>query len=70
MIKVAILLMLDMRLATKTHPKAEPVMVAGARRSSPAPPALCMHHPNNPKPARGATIALRVKKWRIEWRGK
>jgi len=67
--RVAILLMQDMRLETIAQPSSLPCTVAGWRMIGPTPFALMMHQMKNVIPAVGATMALRVKRWRILWIG-
>ena len=63
--RVAILLMHDMRLTTIAHPNSEPCTVAGCDMMGPTPFALTMHQIKKMTPAAGATMALSVKRWRL-----
>ena len=65
--------LLEMQLInalTNAHARAVPWTVAGCLTIGPTPPALTMNHTKNAIPAIGATTALTVKKWRMEWNGK
>ena len=64
--RVAILLMHDMRLITIAHPNSEPCTVAGWEMMGPTPFALTIHQIKKMMPAAGATMALSVKRWRLE----
>lgn len=62
---VAMLLMQDMRLDTMAHDRSLPCSFEGWCTIGPTPLAFTMHQMKKVIPAVGATMAFRVKRWRI-----